>query len=310
VVGNRQLLESGRKVNEMTVTVVRAVETELITIRPVGPREVDRMALRCLPDRGTIDCLFAQQGTIGMAAWEGDKCVGQLHCYHVALPSGTNYNWPDNGANWWSGRKARAEWRNWGPGMEGLELKGAAWCHGCFHVGRTMEAFRAETRKLVVDLAEKNRWDPVEVLSRLKRTHAGQVTFAEVKDIMKEALSSERGEATQGYVEEGYIGRGIGTALCRASIQWARYHGYAAVLAPGGPAGMFEFAKWTGHLPWTTYAKMGFKPIDDGWDGELPSWARGDAPAEVMAEVRDALTAGRAPHELRERLMILDLKRA
>lgn len=286
-------------------------DVELVTIRPIGPRELDRMAPRCRPDRVTDECLFAQQGTIGVAAWEGERCIGQMHAYHVALPSGTNYNWPDNGANWWSGRKALSEWRNWGPGMKGLAVKGPAWCHACFHVGRTMETYRAETRGLVADLAEKHRWDPVEVLSRLKKMHVHHVTFREVKEIMAEVLRSGRREAASGEPDPRYIGRGIGTALCRASIQWARYHGCAAVLAPGAPEGMFEFAKWVGHLPWTTYAKLGFEPVEDGWDEiDLPNWARGDAPAEVTAEVKAALAAGRAPHELRERLMVLHLRRA
>ena len=57
-----------------------------ITIRPIEPDELDRIVLRCWPSREALGRLFAGQGTIGLAAWEGDMCVAQLRCYRVSLP--------------------------------------------------------------------------------------------------------------------------------------------------------------------------------------------------------------------------------
>lgn len=64
-----------------------------------------------------------------------------------------------------------------------------------------------------------------------------------------------------------YFGRGIGTALAEASIAWARGHGYAAILAHGGPKAAPAYNPWMGCLPWTTYARLGFETVameDDG----------------------------------------------
>ena len=105
-----------------------------------------------------------------------------------------------------------------------------------------------------------------------------------------------------------YFGRGIGTAMCKASVQWARDHDYAAVLAPGAPDGLFEFAAWSGHLPSTTYTKLGFDAVAEEEGKDLPKWAKGDSPPQVMAQIRAALSAGRPKSEIRERLMLLDLR--
>ena len=221
--------------------------SSLVT-RPIEPADLDRIVLRCWPDKPTLDRLFAEQGTIGMAAWEGDTCVGLLHCYRVDLPDGMNDDWP-TWNNWWTG--------DLDPIAAGLELTGTAWCHACCHVGRTLDG----------------------------------------------ASKSDK-------PDRRYFGRGIGTALCKSSALWAREHDYAAVLAPGAPDGVFEFAVWSGSAPWTTYAKLGFEPVDKPSDTEkLPGWAQGDSPPEVMAEVRAALAAGRPAREIRSRLMLLDLTR-
>ncbi len=233
-----------------------------ITVRPIVPDELDRMVLRCWPGRDVLDRLFVEQGTIGMAAWEGKKCVGLLHCYHIVLPEGTGWEsrW---GANWWSGEVddptdyVFTDRLRWGPGKTDLGLTGEVWCHACCHVGRTLEA-----------------------------------------------------AATSDDPDPRYFGRGIGTALCRASVAWAREHGYVAVLARGVPDGLSELAVWAGALPWTTYAKLGFRKVDPaGEAGELPLWAQGDCPPEVMEEVQAALRAGRPAREFHERLMVLDLSR-
>jgi GNAT superfamily N-acetyltransferase len=224
-----------------------------ITVRPIGREELGRVLLRCLPDGGNIEGLFKDQGTIGMAAWEGGRCVGQLHCYRVVLPDGMNQRWPEwsrwlPGSSWWPEAARKAN----------LELRGPAWCHACFHVGRTLEGASATE-------------DP----------------------------------------DPRYHGRGIGTALCRESVRWARRHDYAVVVALGAPEGLLKYAVWAGQLPWTTYAKLGFAVAGFEVEGELlPGWADGNSPPEVMAEVRAAMAKGRPKSDFRSRVMTLDLRHA
>jgi hypothetical protein len=108
--------------------------------------------------------------------------------------------------------------------------------------------------------------------------------------------------------EPGYQGRGIGTALAQASVRWAREHDYTAVIAVGAPGGLFTFARWSGQLPWTRYAKLGFETLAmEPLESDLPVWAQGDAPPEVLSEVKSALANGRPPTEFRSRLMVLIL---
>jgi GNAT superfamily N-acetyltransferase len=223
-----------------------------ITVRAIELSDLDRINLRCWPDRPVIDRLLADQGTIGMAAWEGETCVGQLHCYRLSLPQWRNDDWPAWNA-WWlpTAQPESAPNRDIG-------IKGLAWAHACCHVGRTLVA----------------------------------------------AQQSDDADSF-------YFGKGIGTALCRDSIQYARTHGYVAVLAAGAPAGLMEFPRWTGHLPWTTYAKLGFRAADTVEpQAELPGWARGDSPPDVMVEVKAALSAGRPACDFHDRLMVLDLSSA
>lgn len=106
-----------------------------------------------------------------------------------------------------------------------------------------------------------------------------------------------------------YFGRGIGTELCKASIEWARTNGYKAVLATSNPDKLFKLAIWCGGLPWTTYAKLGFATVRAEVEGdELPYWAQGNSPPEVMREVQDALASGRPRTDFRCRLMMLMLE--
>lgn len=235
---------------------------EVVTVRPIVSGELGRIVLRCWPERDVLDRLFAEQGTIGMAAWEGDQCVGLLHCYHIVLPEGTGWvsTW---GANWWCGEPddptdyVFTDRLRWGPGKTKLEMTGAVWCHACCHVGRTLQAAAVSD-------------DP----------------------------------------DPRYFGRGIGTALCEASITLAREHDYAAVLARGVPEGLRELAIWAGALPWTTYVRLGFMEVSPaGVDDELPLWARGDCPPEVWAEIEAARAGGRPEHEFHEHLMVLNLRR-
>ncbi len=178
-----------------------------------------------------------------MAAWDGGTCVGLLHCYAVDLPALANADWP--------------AWNQWWPSVVAFDapVSGKAWCHACFHVGRTVAQSQIDD-------------DP----------------------------------------DAAYFGRGIATALCSGSARWAEENGYAHVFGPGAPAGLPAFGVWAGGLPWTTYAKLGFREVATvGPRDELPGWARGESPPDVMIEARAALAGGREPAAFATRLMQLDL---
>jgi hypothetical protein len=215
-----------------------------IDVRPIRRGELGKVLLRCLPDGYKIESMFKTQEVIGMGAWEGDKCIAQLHCYRLALPNGSADNWPT-----WSRPSYIDDVLN-----GSLGIAGPVWCHACFHVGRSIESF-------------------------------------------------SRSDAP----DSRYFNRGIGTALCQASMRWAQEHDYQAILAPGTPDGLFAFSVWAGGLPWTTYRKLGFSevPLDVGDD--LPGWVKGNPPLQVMAEVKAALAAGRSNRDFHSRLMVLRL---
>ncbi len=232
-----------------------------ITIRHIEPGELDRIVQRCWPDREILDRLFGKQGTIGMAAWEDNQCIAQLHCYHVESLDEGNQDWPEH--NKWL---SRIPWSDVTAEVD-LGLRDRVWCHACFHVGRTVEGAH------------------------------------------EEALPAAWGKGIRKGIDPGYLGKGIGTALCKASVDWAREHDYQAVLAMGAPDELFEFAVWSGGLPWTSYLKLGFEPVAvESKDAELPEWAQGNSPPEVMAETRRALASGRPVHEFHGRLMILKFR--
>lgn len=233
-----------------------------ITIRPIQLDELDRIPLRCWPaERETLLRLFERQGAIGMAAWEGDRCVAQLHCYRIVLPDQDNPDWP-TWNHWW-----RPEWWQRMTGSVNLELSGPTWCHACCHVGRTLESFQEELA-------------------------VGAETV----------ISIDKG------ADARYFGRGIGTALCRASMRWAWDHDYTTVLALGAPQGFFQYAIAAGHLPWTTYTRLGFESFGLMSDAaHLSQWARGHGPAEVTDALQTALAAGRPMQDFYERLMIMNL---
>ena len=269
-----------------------------ITIRPVDHADLDRAVLRCWPDRQTLDRLFATQGTIGMAAWESGQCVAQLHCYQALLPKGGNPLWPEHN-NWLPG---------WASGhLARLGIRGPAWCHACCHVGRTLKTFCSEILgRFLLPQAHTKEWGHAEIIRQL----GTQIPNAS-EELAREVLDdiSRESPTIPHEIDGRYFGRGIGTALCRASVSWARDHGYLAVLALGAPEDLFEYDAWSGHVPWTTYVKLGFEMAAfEPTDGELPAWAQGSSPPEVMAQVRASLAAGRAPEVVRERLMVLHLK--
>ncbi len=127
-----------------------------IIVRPIRRSELGQVVIRCLPDGGKIESLFKTQGTVGLAAWDDQTCVGLLHGYSLDLPGEMNTNWPEWSQPWWLSSVLGGT----------PPLTGCVWCHACCHVGRTLEAS-----------AVSDNPDPK------------------------------------------YFGRGIGTALCKASIE-------------------------------------------------------------------------------------------
>jgi hypothetical protein len=103
----------------------------LIDIRPIRRDELGKVLLRCLPDGNSIEWMFKSQEVIGIGAWDGDRCIAQLHCYRLLLPHGSGDLWPA-----WS-RPSYVDAM-----IDGyLDISGPVWCHACFHVGRSIESF-------------------------------------------------------------------------------------------------------------------------------------------------------------------------
>lgn len=267
-----------------------------IKVRPIQRDELDRIVLRCWPpDRDELFRLFDEQGTIGMAAWEGAKCVGVVHAYRVEEPASGSNRWPVWNS-WWRPESWPAETRE-----AALKLPGPIWCHACFHVGRTLASHREETFSLIRRFAVPNDWDPARTAAALNALDAVAVDVRHVENVI--AALRRTGATRFADVEPRYYGRGIGTALCRASIEWAQAHGCATVVGRGAPEGLFEFAVWTGFLPHTTYARLGLEPLGPFEpDDRLPKWV-GDSPPEVMRQAEQAVQDGRATESFHVRLM-------
>lgn len=218
-------------------------------IRPIEQGDLEQVADICWENRQTQERLLQRQEILGIGAWEGANCVGQLHCYRVDLPEYNDSDFPGYG------RSRPVSWPLGWPLVaaveQGLSFDRPVWGHACFHVGFTPGAHKA---------------DPA------------------------------------------YFGRGIGTAMLHASVQWARDHDYAAVIAQGGTKAAAQYNVWMGCLPWTTYAATGFTCVATEENGrQLPWWAKGEASPEVMEQVQEATAAGHGPDELCTRLMVLEL---
>jgi GNAT superfamily N-acetyltransferase len=217
-------------------------------IRPIESRDLDYVAGKCWEDRQTQIRLLELQEILGFGAWEGDACVGQLHCYSVTLPQWDDGNFPGYG------RERLVSWPLGWPLLaakeKGLEFDKPVWGHACFHVGLTLDA--------------PHDADPK------------------------------------------YFGRGIGTAMLQASVKWAREHDYAGIIAHGGTKVAPIYNVGMGCLPWTTYASMGFECVAMEEDGKkLPEWTKNEDYPKTMAQVREAIAAGRGYDELCARLMLL-----
>lgn len=219
------------------------LDPSTITILPIRREQIDAICPRCWPEEpSAIDALFEYQETLGMAAWEGDSCVAQLHCYRLEPDAGRCPGWPEH-SDWWSGL-----WSDALSESQVSDLSGPAWCLSCYHVGRTLESMADD--------------EP----------------------------------------DHRYMGRGIGTRLLMAAVEWAMGGDYAAVLAPGAPPEVPTFAEWYGHMPRTTYEKVGFASL--AVEPQVPAWAQGDAPPEVNFQIRSFIDRGGKLKDLRERLMI------
>ena len=103
----------------------------LIKVSPIQRQDLGKVLIRCLPDGYRVEMLFKTQDIIGFSAWDGDKCIAQLHCYRLILPHGTTDLWPA-----WS-RPSYVD----GVLNGYLGISGPVWCHACFHVGRSIESF-------------------------------------------------------------------------------------------------------------------------------------------------------------------------
>lgn len=209
-------------------------------IRPIESRDLDQVAGACWENRQTQIRLLERQDILGIGAWEGAVCVGQLHCYCVALPQYDDSNFPGYG------RARPVSWPLGWPLLaakeKGMSFDRLVWGHACFHVGFAGPDVR--------------------------------------------------------HADRAYFGRGIGTAMCRASVQWAQ----------GGTKTAPEYNVWMGCLPYTTYSQMGFDCLALEEDGrQLPWWAKGEASPEVMKQVQAAVDSGCEANALCARLMVLRL---
>ena len=108
-----------------------------MNIRIIAREDLGQIPLRCLPDGGSIETLFVEQGTVGTAAWEGVKCVGTCWFYVIEGPEFYNRMAPS-----WSGWtktdriprviKGKSEYA--GGRFLGLN---------CIHVGRTTDNYKS-----------------------------------------------------------------------------------------------------------------------------------------------------------------------
>ena len=221
-----------------------------ITVLPIRREQLQAIPLRCWPEeRSVLEGLFEAQETLGVAAWEGDFCVAQLHCYRLESAQSDCRHWPAR-SNWWSGR-----WRDALPPGHAESLGGPLWGLACFHVGRTLESMAGDD-------------EPA----------------------------------------RGYMGRGIGTRMLMTAMEWALGGDYVAVIGPGAPPAIPAYAEWSGHMPRTTYEKLGFTALAE--EPDVGDWVHGSAPAEVSFQVRLHVERGGRLRDLRESLMVKRLERA
>jgi len=266
-----------------------------IAVRPIEADEIDSVPLRCWPDRKAIAKLFARQGTIGMAAWDGNHCVAQLHCYRIEHTDDIFSVWPRWNRPWWGEKLQTGE----------VQLHFPVWCHACCHVGRTLETLHDELLQHVLRFAKRAEWDADRTHADISELDAVFLSKSEVEEMMGELKDSARHNFRTEAPE--YRGRGIGTALCNESLRWAKAHGYACVVGMGAPRDMPECASHSGHLPWTTYARIGFsdRALFLG-NGEIPEPMH----PPCRQEIQNALASGLSAADVTDRMMVSDLNGA
>lgn len=272
-----------------------------VTVRPIERTELDRVVLRCWPHRDVIHRLFDKQGTIGFAAWEDGRCVAEHIGYRLERPDQPNEDWPFWN-NWWRPQDWKKSTRE-----AVMDLPGPIWCHACFHVGRTLKSNHQEMLSAIRTRALKHNWDPKKVCDALNAQAGVWVKLEHVAAAIREL--QESGQREFQTIERKYHRRRIGTALCAETVRWAREHGYRSVLASAMPADLPAKMHLSGGLPWTTFAKLGYRDLGYRNDEtKLPAWVEMEGmPPSVMDAVRSALAAGRKSEEFHHRLMVVDM---
>lgn len=92
-----------------------------------------------------------------------------------------------------------------------------------------------------------------------------------------------------------YLGRGIGPALLRETLAWAREHGFTAVVAKG-LAPCWPLIQYMGGMPWPVYEEHGFTILhryhDAGLRVVLDELLAGRYGADRAAALRQLTEAG------------------
>ena len=178
-----------------------------------------------------------------------------------------------------------------------VQLQFPAWCYACFHVGRTLQTDHEKFLALVQRFAQKTEWDIDSIYEKLNSLDVVYLSRDQVNRAVRELHSSKR----EGFNTEApeYRGHGIGTAMRRESIRWAKNHDYAVVVGTGVPNGIPEAAEHAGALPWTTYARLGFR-------NKRLQLVEDEHPPVRQAKER-ALKLGRPEEDICHRMMVFDL---
>ena len=233
-----------------------SVEGKTVTIRPVYPDDLEKLVLRCWPEMEIIRKLFGEQEILGFAAWENNnRCVAQLHCYSLEMDRRKSALWPVWN-NWWDecSEKIKQDIN--------IAPDGRIWCHACFHVGRTQQTCLDELTELILKITKQVGTETDMIMQELYRLCVLHVKPQIVKAILKKYPDEQYTPANKDEFERKYQGKGIGTALCRASIRWAESEGYSFIMGLGGEPDNYELADRFGCLSLRTYGRLGFAILD------------------------------------------------